>query len=395
MNMFILTNANIVTPTESFEGSVIVENGIISDIIKFKTYNEGINLEGQWLIPGIIDIHSDYLEKEIHPRPSADFPIPFAMHFMDARAASCGITTLFSAVSFSQDNMKSRTFADAINLVKAIENTTDNLLVRHYIHARLDPNTAAVLEYLEEMKNLRNLKLVVFNENIPGQRQFPLERQIEMRAKSLGISREEAHKLLLDFIEEKSKINHRGDIQKAFSQSMIIGSHDDTTIEHVIEAKLFGATLSEMPTTIEAARKAKELNMFVCMGAPNYYRGGSHCGNLSCIDAMNENLVDIFCSDYHFPTMLGSLVKMFNSGVNYSYATNLMTKNAADYLNMPQIGSIEIGKVADLVSFNIKNDYGIVKNVWVDGFLKFSTKYINDNKNNDIINELNVISNMN
>jgi len=375
MNSHILTNARIVTSNEDFEGSVVVENGQITDVVKQKKYREGIDLKGQWLIPGIIDIHSDYLEKEIHPRPSATFPISFAMHFMDSRAAACGITTLFSAISFSADTLKVRTFNEAIELTKAIDSTTNNLLIRHFIHARLDPNTHEILNHLEEMKSLLNLKLIVFNENIPGQRQFPLERVIDMRSKSLGISKEEAHKLVHEFIEEKSKINHRSDIQKIFQHTMTIGSHDDTTIEHVIEAKMHGATLSEMPTTIEAARKAKELGMYVCMGAPNYYMGGSHCGNLSSIDAMNENLVDIFCSDYHFPTMLGSLVKMINSGQNPSYAVNLMTKNVADYLKMSHIGSIEEGKVADLISFNIQNDFGVVTNLMIDGYLKYSTNY--------------------
>ncbi len=380
MNSRILTNARVVTPLDNFEGSVVIENGIIADIVKYKTYSEGTDLKGQWLIPGIIDIHSDYLEKEIHPRPSASFPISFAMHFMDARAAACGITTVFSAISFSQDNLKSRTFKEAIDLTKAIDTATNSLLIRHYIHARLDPNTHDILEYLDEMKSLRNLKLVVFNENIPGQRQFSLEKVVEMRSKSLGISKDEALKLILEFIEEKKSINYRGQIQKAFEGVAPIGSHDDTTTEHVTEAQTFGATLSEMPTTIEAARKAKELGMYVCMGAPNYFRGGSHCGNLSCIDAMDKNLVDIFCSDYHFPTMLGSLVKMFNAGINPSHATNLMTLNAAEYLGMKNLGSIEIGQIADLVSFNINNDYGLVTNVFVDGLMKYSTNYVSSVK---------------
>jgi alpha-D-ribose 1-methylphosphonate 5-triphosphate diphosphatase len=277
MNSHILTNATIVTPDDHFEGSVIIENGVITDVVNQKNYREGFDLKGQWLVPGIIDIHSDYLEKEIHPRPSATFPISFAMHFMDSRAAACGITTLFSAISFSSDTIKARSFDEAIELTKAIGSTTDNLLIRHFIHARLDPNTDEILNYIEDMKNLRNIKLIVYNDNIPGQRQFPMEKIIDMRSKYLGISKEEAYKILLKNIEERSKINHRPDIQKAFQNTINLGSHDDTKIEHVLEAKMFGATLSEMPTTIEAARKAKELGMYVCMGAPNYYMGGSHC----------------------------------------------------------------------------------------------------------------------
>ena len=371
----IFTNAHVITPNQNFLGSVVVENDLIVEVIKNKKFSEGIDLDGQFLIPGIIDIHSDYLEKEIHPRPSAEFPVPFAMHYLDARAVSCGITSLFSAISFAENKDKSRNFNQAIQLAKAIDEASSDLLIKHYIHARLDPNTDAVLDSLEAMLELKNLKIVVYNENIPGARQFPLSRAIEMRAKHLGVSLEEAEKIVLEIVKENSAINHRGAIQKVFANSIALGSHDDTTIFHVEEAKHFGATLSEMPTTIEAARKAKELGMFVCMGAPNYYRGGSHCGNLSCVDAINENLVDIFCSDYHFPTLIGSLVKMLNEGVNPSYAVNLMTKNPADYLQMHNLGSIEDGKTADLVSFGIKNNYGAISNVMVNGNLVQRSRY--------------------
>lgn len=371
----ILSNAKIITPTEHFNGSVVIENNIIIDVVKGKHFSEGIDLENQWLIPGIVDIHSDYLEKELHPRPSADFPIPFAMHYLDARAVSCGITTLFSAISFSENKEKSRNFDQAIELSKAIDEASTDLLINHYIHARLDPNTDGVLDYLDRMADLKNLKIIVFNENIPGARQFPLSRNIEMRVKSMGISWDEAEKLVLETVAEKSKINHRGAIQKVFEGRVALGSHDDTTIEHVVEAKHFGATLSEMPTTIEAARKAKELGMFVCMGAPNYYRGGSHCDNLACKDAITENLVDILCSDYHFPTLIGALVKLLQEGVNPSFAVNLLTKNPAEYLQLNDRGSIVVGKKADLVSFGIKNNYGAVSNVMVDGALVRRSKY--------------------
>src|ERR1700730_7371038 len=114
MNNHLLTNARIVTPTENFIGSVEIENGIIASIIKDKYYPEGIDLKGQWLIPGCIDIHTDYLEKELFPRASASFPLPFALHFMDARAAACGITTVFTALSFSDNEGKNRSLTSAV-----------------------------------------------------------------------------------------------------------------------------------------------------------------------------------------------------------------------------------------------------------------------------------------
>jgi alpha-D-ribose 1-methylphosphonate 5-triphosphate diphosphatase len=123
-----------------------------------------------------------------------------------------------------------------------------------------------------------------------------------------------------------------------------------------------------MPCTIEAARKAHELGMMVCMGAPNYYRGGSHCGNLSCHNALREGLVDILCSDYHFPSLLACALRMVDEGMSLSSAMQLLTLNPARHLGMDQtVGSIEEGKRADLVAFYPSNGYADVAQVWVSG----------------------------
>lgn len=218
--------------------------------------------------------------------------------------------------------------------------------------------------------------MVVYNENIPGARQYRLDFLIELRAKKQGISLEQSRINILRQIDEVKNINHRGLIQEAFAGTSVLGSHDDTTPDHVVEAKKYGATVSEMPTTLEAAKKAKELGMWVCMGAPNYYRGGSHCGNLSCVEALEHDLVDILCSDYHFPTMLGSVVRMIREGQNPSRAINLVSLNPAKLLGFDrEIGSIEIGKKADLVSFDIKGSLARVSNVYVDGLLKNQAYY--------------------
>ncbi|GAB1857662.1 alpha-D-ribose 1-methylphosphonate 5-triphosphate diphosphatase [Flavobacteriaceae bacterium MHTCC 0001] len=369
-----LTNARIVTPTEDFIGTLIIENDTIKEVVKTEEiYKNAINLNQQWLTPGCIDIHSDYIEKELHPRPSASFPMPFAFHFMDQRAAACGITTLFSAISFSSNEHAKRSYEGALELSKSLDAMTQKGLIRHYIHSRLDPNSEKVVEYLDAMKQIDSLKIVVINESIPGQRQFKLEEIIEKRAKMLDMPVHEYRAQVMKEIEEKSKIDKRKEIQDAFEAIIPLGSHDDTTVKHVEEGKQFGATLSEMPTTIEAARKAKELGMWVCMGAPNYYRGGSHCGNLSCADAMQENLVDMLCSDYHFPTMLSAFIRMINDGMSPSDAINYVSLNPAKFLQMDdEIGAIEVGKKADLVAFDSTNSFAQVSNVWVNGKLKFS-----------------------
>lgn len=372
----LLTNAHIVTPTDHFIGTVAVSDGVITDICKNKNYADGIDLQEQWLTPGCIDIHTDYLEKELHPRSSASFPLSFALHFLDARAASCGITTVFSAISFSEDRNKNRYIDQAISLAREIDAARRGLLVKHFLHARIDPNTDAILNALPLMSSLESLALVVFNENIPGQRQFTMEQSVAMRMKEQGFSREEALERLHRQIEETRTINHRQAISEAFGGRLVIGSHDDTTEEHVLEAATAGAVLAEMPTTLAAARKAREMGMWICMGAPNYYRGGSHCGNLSCNDALADGLVDILCSDYHFPTLLGSVVRMIGEGVAPWRAVNLVSLNPARLLGMDgTTGSIAVGKKADLICWSAAGGYAAVKGVWVEGIGKLSANY--------------------
>lgn len=372
----LLTNARIVTPTEHFIGTVVIEHGIIAAIQPGKYYAEGTDLRGQWLTPGCIDIHTDYLEKELHPRSSASFPLSFALHFLDARAASCGITTVFSAISFSDNENKNRSLEQAVDLASQIDAVRNGLLVKHHVHARIDPNTDAILPVLGGMRELESLYLVVFNENIPGTRQYTLEQQIEIRMKERGYTREEAISRLARQAEQARATDHRAAIRAAFEGKCILGSHDDTTEAHVLEAVAAGAVLSEMPTTLIAARKAREMGMWICMGAPNYYRGGSHCGNLSCVEAMEEDLVDILCSDYHFPAMLGSVVRMLEAGITPSRAINMVSLNPAKLLGLEDAtGSIAVGLAADLVAWRAAAGFAAVTGVWVSGESKLSANY--------------------
>ncbi|MEM9159739.1 MAG: alpha-D-ribose 1-methylphosphonate 5-triphosphate diphosphatase [Verrucomicrobiota bacterium] len=377
MNRTIITNARIVLPERCIEGSLVVEDGKIASIEEGGYYPDEYDACGHWLIPGVIDIHTDYIEKELHPRPSAGFPIELAFHMMDMRALASGLTTVLGAVRISDDPWKKGSELRnnfGLNMADEYERMAKISSARHYMHVRWDTNFEPVEEIVEKLSTYSRLGNIVYNENIPGQRQFrSLEDVAAKRAAAKGITQEEAMAILQETIDINSKINNRDVVRDKFSGSICIGSHDDTLVEHVDEAKEAGATLAEMPTTIEAARRAKDLGLYVCMGAPNYYRGGSHCGNLSCIDALEEDLVDSLCSDYHFPSMLGSVVKMIDSGMEPWRAVNLITLGPAKTLGWEErLGSIEVGKLADLTLFEAREGYGRVEEVWVNGVSKFS-----------------------
>ena len=366
----VLTNARIVCPVRDFAGTLVIEDGVIADILSHRVV-DGIDLNGAILTPGIIDIHTDYLERELAPRPTARIPLELALHVMELRAISCGLTTIATAARISEegDGLVGSWRSEGIPLAKQLQHLIPQMRARHMIHIRWSTSFDPVEGALDEVLKLKNVANLVFNDDTPGQRQFPnIEVLSQQRASHKNISIEAARKEIQDRIERGQSVNNRKKVEAQVSGKIPLGSHDDTTIEHVLEAYECGATLSEMPCSIDAARKAKELGMLVCMGAPNYYRGGSHCGNLSCHDAMGENLVDIICSDYHFPSMLACAIRMAESGMTLSAAINMLTLNPARYLGLDkETGSIGLGKRADLTAFYPRAGFGEVIRVWVDG----------------------------
>lgn len=373
-HQIILTNARLVLPTQVVDGSLVIENDRITEIAPGRHFADGVDLHGQWLIPGVIDMHTDYLEKEINPRPKTNFPLPVAFHMMDQRALACGITTVLGGVRFSNDRTKDSTLwgGNGLALAEGYEELRRTALARHYLHVRWDTNFEPVDELLVAMQRFECIGNIVYNENIPGERQFQnLDELARKRAARGDKTIAEARAELDERIRIGRSINNRPKVKAAFAGKLCIGSHDDTTVEHVIEAKEMGATLAEMPTSFVAARKAKELGLEVCMGAPNYVRGGSHCGNLSAVDAVSEGLVDALCSDYHFPSLLGAVTLMIERGFPPAKAVALVTLNPARILGRAdRFGSLEVGKVADLTAFQIRGSHPVVSTVWVAGRLR-------------------------
>ncbi len=128
----LLTNALIVTPDGVARGSVAIEDGRISEIAP-RRYGDGIDLHGALLMPGVIDVHTDYLEKEITPRPGAEVPIEIALHVMDVRALSCGLTTVLSAARVSPERNGSAGSwdGDGLRLAREMQRLAPQMRARH------------------------------------------------------------------------------------------------------------------------------------------------------------------------------------------------------------------------------------------------------------------------
>ncbi len=74
MQSQIYTNYRLLLPHKEILGTIAVKDGIIVDI-QPGVVSQGQNGDGNYLLPGLIELHTDNLEKCISPRPKASFPL--------------------------------------------------------------------------------------------------------------------------------------------------------------------------------------------------------------------------------------------------------------------------------------------------------------------------------
>ncbi len=372
-----LSDVKLVLPDEVLEhGSVRIEDGVIADIIEGTAPGNVPSLHGLTLIPGLIDLHGDMLERDVEPRPDTHFPTEMGLIELDKRYAGAGITTAFAAISFAWRSDDIRSQESAIEMIETVNRLSDQMLVDMYIHARFEvtnPDTGPILKDLLERKLLQ---LVSIMNHTPGQGQYKdVDHYLGFMQKWLGADLDMfgEHK---DRIIAKMKENIqaaaaktrdwdvvRDVIEVASMYAVPVASHDDDIAAKVEQQAAMGVSMSEFPVTKEAARTAHDLHMKVIMGAPNAYRGESTSKNLSAMDAIHEGLVDILATDYYPAAILHTVFKLAREGYMPLYESiKLGSTNAANALPMlNDRGRIAVGYNADLVLVDENDNYPRVR----------------------------------
>jgi alpha-D-ribose 1-methylphosphonate 5-triphosphate diphosphatase len=158
--------------------------------------------------------------------------------------------------------------------------------------------------------------------------------------------------------------------QRAREKGLAIATHDDDTAIKVEQWPGFGVALSEFPTTLAAARKAHDLGLAVCMGAPNVLRGKSSSGNLSAREAIHAGVADVLCSDYYPTAMLRAVFLLAMQKVlTLPQVVRMVTLNPAQAVGLgKEYGALARGKVADVILVKL-SQLGIpaVQRVFVQG----------------------------
>lgn len=371
----IFSNARIVLADEVLHGSVRVQGGQITDIATGPTAVPGAHdLDGDWLLPGLVEVHTDNLERHVTPRPKVHFPMQGAVQAHDAEVASAGITTVLDAIGVGDPYDEGFRSRDQSELLTVLDRLEDAGLLRadHLIHVRCElpaPNARALFEPFARHPRLRLISLM---DHTPGQRQWSdIEHARIYYTGKKGWSAqqfEDEVRIAPERQRQHATPNRAWFTDFAHTHGVALATHDDTTVEHVDEAKALGASMSEFPTTLAAAQRARALGLSTVMGAPNVIRGGSHSGNVAAMALAREGLLDALSSDY----VPGSLLRAAwllseEGGFGVPQAVQVVTRNAARAVGLHDRGEIAPGLRADLLRVQVLGQQPVVRETWRAG----------------------------
>ncbi|MBB4006832.1 alpha-D-ribose 1-methylphosphonate 5-triphosphate diphosphatase [Allorhizobium taibaishanense] len=372
----ILTNATLVLADRMQEGTVEIENGRIVGLGPVTRASDAIDMGGDLLIPGLVDIHTDHFEKHVFPRHHVRWNYMTAALAHDAQIIGAGITTVFDSLCVGAAEDGSERAEILAPMIEALEKAQAAGMLRaeHLVHLRcevIDPQTPALME-----ANIGHdlVRVISVMEHLPGIRQTRdldtyLAKVAKLRGEALSVTTARVNDMIVAKREIGQKIRPQVvDIAKRHNMPLL--SHDDTDIEHVDLAADEGVAISEFPCTLEAAREARRRGMQIVGGAPNIVRGGSQSGNLAVRDLLLEGLCDILASDY-VPRALLDAPFVIAADADLAYdlpaAIRMVTKTPAEAAGLMDRGEIAPGKRADLLQVSRHDGHPFIKRIWREG----------------------------
>lgn len=353
----LIKNARIVTRDESFVGVVRIADGLIAEVSAGTTAaRDAEDWNGDYLLPGLVELHTDNIEKHLAPRPGVLWNHEAAILVHDAQVASAGITTVFDALGIgSRPNVGLRGSELQTKCAMSIERFARRGLLRaeHFLHLRCEVATEDVVRVFDSLSAHSLLRLTSVMDHTPGQRQWHDPQQWRKYQERHGAwSDERASSALEELADDQRRFanDHRREIvARCKALGIPLASHDDTLVEHVEEAARDGIVLAEFPTTMVAAQAARVHGIATIMGAPNVVRGGSHSGNVSALELAQEGLLDILSSDYVPSSLLiAAFDLVYKAGWSLPQAMRTVSSAPARAAGLLDRGAVEVGLRADI-----------------------------------------------
>jgi alpha-D-ribose 1-methylphosphonate 5-triphosphate diphosphatase len=374
---FAIANATVVTADRVFTGRVEVVGGRIADVREGGAAGSAIDFGGDYLLPGLVELHTDHLEAHFIPRPAVHWHAGSAVVAYDAQIAAAGITTVFDSLRVGADEYDNRLgpAGTIAPLARAVRKAAAAGLLRaeHLTHLRCEVPAPNVVESLEGFLAEHPARLISLMDHTPGQRQF---RDLDKYFIYYGGKTGRSEEALARMVDERRKVGRRRAeenrpriVEIAKHYGVALASHDDTTLDEVALARSEGVRIAEFPTTLEAAIASRAAGMVTVMGAPNVVRGGSHSGNASARALAEAGELDILSSDYVPAALLMAAFRLadLDSVGGLPGAIRLVSRAPAEATGLHDRGEIAEGRRADLLRVAMHDGEPVVRAVWREG----------------------------
>jgi alpha-D-ribose 1-methylphosphonate 5-triphosphate diphosphatase len=376
-----LTAVRAVLPdTVVDDAAVLIEDGRIVAVSPGRAPDAiEQRLDGATLIPGLVDLHCDAVEKEVEPRPNVRFALELGIAQADRRAAAAGITTPFHAIAFAHGELGLRANDSAAALASAVHAWRPNGLVDNRVHCRYEVTDAAAPAVLGRLLAEGAVDLLSFMDHTPGQGQFKtLEAYLEFIGRTYARSAIEAADLA-----RRKRESAAGALERiallaadATAREVPLGSHDDDDPARIARMAALGVRISEFPVTLDAARAAKAAGMHTVVGAPNVVRGASQSGSLRALDALRAGVADCLCADYSPASLVVAIFRLAERReMSLPAAVRLGTLHPARAAGLADRGAIAAGMRADLVAVTDAGGMPQVVATWAAGKLVHTAGY--------------------
>jgi len=369
----ILTHARLVLPDQELEGTLVLRDGLIADVQPGRAHHpSALDCDGELLIPGVVDVHTDNLERQVMPRSNARWPSRSAFLSHDAQCAVAGVTTVLDALCLGDlgfDIERGQTFLDGVRDLTDL--TAEGVLkVEHLLHLRCELPAADMPAALEGVAEHPLVAMVSLMDHSPGVGQYrDLVRYRAMRLRTTRMTEAEIEARIQELHAQRDRLREpqrRLLLDRFAGRDIPLASHDDEVPAEVARNAADGIRVSEFPVTMEAALEAARLGVAVIAGAPNIVRGGSHSGNVAAMDLVRAGAVDVLASDYVPPALIEAAFRMAEvTGLPTAIAA--ITTNAAAMCRLHDRGALRPGLRADLVRVRPHGGLPVIRAVWRGG----------------------------
>ncbi|MCX7709150.1 MAG: alpha-D-ribose 1-methylphosphonate 5-triphosphate diphosphatase [Clostridia bacterium] len=361
----LIKNGRIVTPDKVLNGSLIIEDGIIMEILEGDDLPsryaqqtgelEIIEADGLYIMPGLVDLHCDALEQTIQPRKKVFFPIELALQAVQVQFLSAGITSMFHAIALSgEPGLRSNEMAHQIAGEIGKFRKGNASCIRHFTHVRYEIYNETGRETIRKIFEEDLVDLFSVMDHSAKYSRFKdfgqYKAYVEKNSTLSGQMLEKYAKEQWERNEASNAEIENEMIALAKRHGVVIASHDDDSVHRVENYRLKGISISEFPLNESTARYAMESEMYSIVGAPNLFRNKSHAENLSARYAIKNRLANILCSDYYYLSLLPSIFILFEEGMELPEAASYATIHPAKAVGLSdRLGSLEPGKEGDII----------------------------------------------